>query len=87
MLYRCQMGRKRIEIATCDWHSCPAGPDGIRRYRIEYPDGRVALDLCPPHAAGLMAYRSLKPTSRKARNTDDMFVPVTEEQIVRLRTA
>jgi len=34
-----------------------------------------------------MAYRSLKLNQRKTRNTDDMFVPVTEEQIVRLRTA
>jgi len=81
------MGRKRIEIATCDWRDCTAGPDGIRRYRIEYPDGRVALDLCQPHAAGLTVYRHTKPVQRKARNTDDMFVPVTEEQIVRLRTA
>jgi len=81
------MGQKRITIATCDWHSCTAAPDSIRRYRIEYPDGRVAWDLCGPHAEGLMAYRSLKLNQRKTRNTDDMFVPVTEEQIVRLRTA
>ena len=85
MLYRCHMGRKRIEIATCDWRDCPAGPDGIQRYRIEYPDGRVALDLCAEHSRGLDAYRNLAPTSHKARNTDDMFVPVTEEQIVRAR--
>jgi len=70
---------------TCDWHSCTAEPEGIRRYRIEYPDGRVAWDLCQLHAEGLMLYRYLAPTQRKTRNTDDMFVPVTEEQIVRAR--
>jgi len=32
-----------------------------------------------------MLYRYLAPTQRKTRNTDDMFVPVTEEQIVRAR--
>ena len=84
-MYRCHMGRKRIEVMTCDWHSCTAEPEGIRRYRIEYPDGRVAWDLCAAHAADLMPYRLLKPNHQKTRNTDDMFVTTTEEQIVRAR--
>jgi hypothetical protein len=79
------MGRKRIEVVTCDWHSCTAGPETIRRYQIAYPDGRVAWDLCAEHSRGLDAYRSLKPNHSKVRSTDDLFIPVTEEQIVRAR--
>jgi len=79
------MGRKRIEIATCDWHSCTAGPETVRRYRIEYPDKKVTPDLCAEHARGLDVYRNLGPAARVTRNTDEMFVPVTEEQIVRAR--
>jgi len=36
-------------------------------------------------AADLMPYRLLKPNHQKTRNTDDMFVTTTEEQIVRAR--
>ena len=79
------MGRKRIEIATCDWHSCTAGPETVRRYKIEYPDKKVTPDLCAEHSRGLDAYRSLKPNRSKVRSNDDLFIPVTEEQIVRAR--